>query len=46
MKWLMITLYNTFYPINADDLNEIYSTTKSMHSILLELENLYPRIEQ
>jgi hypothetical protein len=27
VKWIAITLYNTYYPVNAEDLAKIYSTS-------------------
>lgn len=39
LKWISITLYNTFYPVDEEDLNKIYGTSQFLASIHSKLEN-------
>ena len=38
VKWVGITLYNTFYPVSKDDLKILSDTAKFLHSIFERLD--------
>ena len=43
VKWIGITLYNTFYPVSKDDLKILSDTAKFLHEIFerLDQEDVY-----